>query len=145
MGHGDAGHPTRRGDGLSELDDAVEAIRARSPRRPRVGVVLGSGLGGFAEAVEDAVEIRYGEIAGWPAATAFGHAGTLVLEDHSQQGEVGEIATPNSYPSRRASEKTGGNASPRSCGERSRRFAAGEGRHLHGLESTRSGVRLRKG
>jgi purine-nucleoside phosphorylase len=41
--------------------------------------VLGSGLGGFADAVEDAVEIPYGEIPGWPASTAVGHAGTLVL------------------------------------------------------------------
>src|SRR5581483_12097156 len=44
-----------------------------------VGVVLGSGLGGFAEAVEDAVEIPYADIPGWPPATALGHAGTLVL------------------------------------------------------------------
>jgi purine-nucleoside phosphorylase len=41
--------------------------------------VLGSGLGGFAEAVDDAVEIPYAEIPGWPASTAVGHAGTLVL------------------------------------------------------------------
>jgi purine-nucleoside phosphorylase len=41
--------------------------------------VLGSGLGGFADAVEDAVEVPYAEIPGWPAATAVGHAGTLVL------------------------------------------------------------------
>jgi purine-nucleoside phosphorylase len=42
-------------------------------------VVLGSGLGGFADAVEDIVELPYGEIPGWPASTAVGHAGTLVL------------------------------------------------------------------
>jgi purine-nucleoside phosphorylase len=41
--------------------------------------VLGSGLGGFDDAVEDAVEIPYAEIPGWPASTAVGHAGTLVL------------------------------------------------------------------
>ena len=41
--------------------------------------MLGSGLGGFADAVDDAVEIPYAEIPGWPAATAVGHAGTLVL------------------------------------------------------------------
>ena len=40
--------------------------RARTPLGPRVGVVLGSGLGAFADAVEDAVEIPYGEIPGWP-------------------------------------------------------------------------------
>jgi purine-nucleoside phosphorylase len=42
-------------------------------------VVLGSGLGGFADAVEEAVEIPYGEIPGWPVSTAVGHAGTLVI------------------------------------------------------------------
>ena len=79
MGDGDAEHPARGGDGLSELDDAVGAIRARTLLPPRVGLVLGSGLGGFADAVEEAVEIPYPEIPGWPAATAVGHAGTLVL------------------------------------------------------------------
>jgi purine-nucleoside phosphorylase len=61
------------------IDDAVDAIRARSPLVPRAAVVLGSGLGGFAERIEDAVEIPYGEIPGWPVSTALGHAGTLVL------------------------------------------------------------------
>jgi purine-nucleoside phosphorylase len=46
---------------------------------PRIGVVLGSGLGGFADGIEEAVEIPYGEIPGWPTTTAAGHAGTLVL------------------------------------------------------------------
>lgn len=62
-----------------ELAAAVAAVRERSDISPTVGVVLGSGLGGFAEAVEDAVEIPYADIPGWPAATAIGHAGTLVL------------------------------------------------------------------
>ncbi len=41
--------------------------------------MLGSGLGGFADAVSDTVEVPYGDIPGWPASTAIGHAGTLVL------------------------------------------------------------------
>ena len=44
-----------------------------------MGLVLGSGLGGFADAVEHAVELPYAEIPGWPVSTAIGHAGTLVL------------------------------------------------------------------
>ena len=44
-----------------------------------MGVVLGSGLGGFADAIEDAVAIPYGELPGWPVSTAIGHAGELVL------------------------------------------------------------------
>jgi purine-nucleoside phosphorylase len=63
----------------AEHDAAIRAIEARTALRPEVGVVLGSGLGGFADAVEDAVEISYGEIPGWPVSTAVGHAGTLVL------------------------------------------------------------------
>ena len=61
------------------LDDAAAAIRARSQRVPDVGIVLGSGLAGFADAIEDPVEVPYEEIPGWPVATALGHAGTLVL------------------------------------------------------------------
>ncbi|MGH9558870.1 MAG: purine-nucleoside phosphorylase [Bryobacteraceae bacterium] len=42
------------------------------------GVVLGSGLGGFAEVIEDRVEIPYSEIPGWPRSTVAGHAGKLI-------------------------------------------------------------------
>jgi purine-nucleoside phosphorylase len=79
VGHHGDGLAQRGGVHLSELDDAVAAVRAQSDVRPRVGVVLGSGLGGFADAVEDAVELPYAEIPGWPVSTAVGHAGTLVL------------------------------------------------------------------
>jgi purine-nucleoside phosphorylase len=79
VGHHRHGVPSRGGHDLTELDDAVAAVRAHSAVRPRVGVVLGSGLGGFAEAVEGAVELPYAEIPGWPLSTAVGHAGTLVL------------------------------------------------------------------
>lgn len=61
------------------IGEALLAIRGRSPVTPRVAVVLGSGLGGFADRIEGAVEIAYGEIPGWPVSTAAGHAGTLVL------------------------------------------------------------------
>ncbi len=43
-----------------------------------VGVVLGSGLGAFAETLENRLETPYADIAGWPASTAVGHAGKLV-------------------------------------------------------------------
>ena len=46
---------------------------------PRVAVVLGSGLGGFADELAAPVEIAYGEIPGWPVSTAVGHAGKLSL------------------------------------------------------------------
>jgi purine-nucleoside phosphorylase len=60
-------------------DDAARWIRERTPLEPRVGVVLGSGLGALADELEERVEIPYAEIPGWPVSTAIGHAGTLVL------------------------------------------------------------------
>ena len=67
-----------RGGGIGVIDEAVAFIRTRTPLVPRAAVILGSGLGGFADRVEDAVEIPYGEIPGWPVSTALGHSGTLV-------------------------------------------------------------------
>jgi purine-nucleoside phosphorylase len=61
------------------LDDAVRRIREATGLEPRVGVVLGSGLGGLADALENQVEIPYGDIPGWPVSTAVGHAGVLVV------------------------------------------------------------------
>jgi purine-nucleoside phosphorylase len=61
------------------LDAAVRQIQVATDLEPRVGVVLGSGLGGLADALENRVEIPYGEIPGWPVSTAVGHSGVLVL------------------------------------------------------------------
>jgi purine-nucleoside phosphorylase len=61
------------------IDAAVEAIREASGLHPRAALVLGSGLGGVADELEDAIELPYGSIPGWPASTAVGHAGVLAL------------------------------------------------------------------
>ena len=61
------------------VDAAAALIRARTSLEPRVAVVLGSGLGGFADELAEPVEIPYGEIPGWPVSTAVGHAGKLAL------------------------------------------------------------------
>jgi purine-nucleoside phosphorylase len=61
------------------LDEAVSVVRERASVEPRIGLVLGSGLGGLVDEVEHRVEIPYSEIPGWPDATAVGHAGVLVL------------------------------------------------------------------
>jgi purine-nucleoside phosphorylase len=66
-------------------EHAARIIRARTSLEPRVAIVLGSGLGGFADEFEDAVRIPYAEIPGFPASTAQGHAGRLVI------GKVGQI------------------------------------------------------
>jgi purine-nucleoside phosphorylase len=58
--------------------ETVEFLRARIPVPPVVGVILGSGLGDFAAAVQDRLEIPYAQIPGFPASAVVGHAGMLV-------------------------------------------------------------------
>ena len=58
---------------------AAEYIKSKSPVSPSVAIVLGSGLGAFADQVEKAVALPYGEIPGFPVSTVEGHAGQLVL------------------------------------------------------------------
>jgi len=60
------------------VDFAVAAIRSKTDLTPGVGVVLGSGLGAFADELDDAVTVDYDAIPHWPASTAIGHAGKLV-------------------------------------------------------------------
>ena len=64
---------------LSEIDRAVEVIQRQISMKPRVGMILGSGLGTLAEKVEDAVIIPYGDIPSWPVSTVEGHHGSLVV------------------------------------------------------------------
>jgi purine-nucleoside phosphorylase len=59
--------------------DALQFLESRTALRPRVAVVLGSGLGAFADELADPTEIPYAAIPGWPCSTAVGHAGKLVL------------------------------------------------------------------
>ena len=55
------------------------AVRARTDLVPEIGVVLGSGLGGLADELDGATAIPFADLPGWPAATAPGHAGRLLL------------------------------------------------------------------
>ena len=64
---------------MERLRPALEAIRARTDFVPACGVVLGSGLGGFAELVRPVCTVPYGEIPGFPVSTAPGHAGRFVF------------------------------------------------------------------
>ncbi len=67
------------------IERAVFHIDSRLPRRPHVAVVLGSGLGAFADELTSRTEIPYGEIPGWPQSTAAGHAGKVVA------GRLGDL------------------------------------------------------
>lgn len=59
--------------------DAVAAIRERTPLSPRVGLTLGSGLGGVVDAVDSATVFATHELPHWPRSTVPGHAGRLAL------------------------------------------------------------------
>ncbi|HEX2414059.1 MAG TPA: purine-nucleoside phosphorylase [Thermoleophilaceae bacterium] len=59
--------------------EAARVMEERSGLRPRVGVVLGSGLGGVAESVENATVVAYDELPGFPRPGVAGHGGQAVL------------------------------------------------------------------
>ncbi len=70
----------------THFEEAAAAVQARlDGRQPRVGIVLGSGLGDFAETVENAVIVPYTEIPHWPISTVAGHSGQLHIGDLSGQ------------------------------------------------------------
>ena len=72
----DAGHSGRDAGLLARAADAVRG--AIAPRRPRVAIVLGSGLGFLGDTVEDSVRVPYASIPGFPQPTVVGHAGELI-------------------------------------------------------------------
>lgn len=59
------------------LDETVRAVRAKVKASPKVGVVLGSGLGAFADSLSDLVKVPYAELPHLPASKVVGHAGNL--------------------------------------------------------------------
>jgi purine-nucleoside phosphorylase len=63
----------------AEYEEAVAVIRGHTQLRPSIGLVLGSGLGGLADTLENRVVIPYGDIPGWPQSTVPGHSGQLVI------------------------------------------------------------------
>ena len=65
--------------------EAKQHIESRTSLRPKIAIVLGSGLGAFADELSDRADIPYSEIPGWPPATAVGHAGKLVF------GKLGDL------------------------------------------------------
>ena len=68
------------------IEEAKRLLESRTALRPTAGVVLGSGLGAFADELSERTDIPYAEIPGWPGSTAVGHAGKLVI------GKLGELA-----------------------------------------------------
>jgi purine-nucleoside phosphorylase len=73
---------TKRAEYTGEFEKASRAakfIQSKTKLRPKVGLVLGSGLGAFADELSAATKIPYGKIPGFPRSTVEGHAGKLVI------------------------------------------------------------------
>jgi purine-nucleoside phosphorylase len=64
---------------ISEIDQATQAVRAQIKLAPRIGIILGSGLGSLADAVEQATQILSNDLPFWPVSTVEGHRGRLVI------------------------------------------------------------------
>ncbi len=70
---------------LEQIEAAAEFLRPQLKVRPRVGLILGSGLNPLAESVQNAIYIPYREIPHWPPSTVEGHVGRLVIGDLETQ------------------------------------------------------------
>ena len=64
---------------FARAERAAKFILSKTRLRPKIGLVLGSGLGAFADELESAARIPYEKIPGFPRSTAIGHAGRLVI------------------------------------------------------------------
>ena len=73
---------------IQQIEDAVRDIRARCSLKPRVGIVLGSGLGNLVSEIAVEQEIDYESIAHFPVATVEGHCGKLIFGQLSGQPVV---------------------------------------------------------
>jgi purine-nucleoside phosphorylase len=71
---------------FERAETAAKFIFSQTPARPKIALVLGSGLGAFADEFSDATKIPYAKIPHFPQSTAIGHAGQLVI------GKVGDVA-----------------------------------------------------
>jgi purine-nucleoside phosphorylase len=77
---------------LETLDQAVSFLRERAGAAPDVAVVLGSGLGDFAETLSAATVLPYEDVPGWPSSAIVGHAGKLVVGTHRSGARVAALA-----------------------------------------------------
>ena len=69
-----------------KLVEAVAALKHHIHQQPKIGIILGSGLDGFADEIEDAVRIRFGDIPNFPTSSVAGHRGEIVCGTLSGAG-----------------------------------------------------------
>jgi purine-nucleoside phosphorylase len=74
------------------MESAADFVRHATPLRPSVGVVLGSGLGAFADLLQKSVRILYRDIPDFPVSTVVGHAGELVVGTLGANGHAAAVA-----------------------------------------------------
>jgi purine-nucleoside phosphorylase len=73
------------------MQDAAAIVKSKTVIRPKIGVVLGSGLGEFAYSLTHATRIPYGMLPGFPASTAIGHAGELYVGTLGTNGQGTDV------------------------------------------------------
>ncbi len=66
-------------DLYQRADSAAQFILSQTALRPKIGLILGSGLGAFADSLADATRVPYSQIPAFPRSTAIGHAGQMVI------------------------------------------------------------------
>lgn len=64
---------------FDKIQESAEFINSKTTVKPKIGLILGSGLGVLADEIEEAVKIKYNEIPNFPVSTVEGHAGQLVV------------------------------------------------------------------
>lgn len=64
---------------LQQIDEIAKAVQSRTSHRPRVAIILGSGLNDLADAVQSPDVIPFGDLPHFPVSTVVGHAGRLVI------------------------------------------------------------------
>lgn len=64
---------------LQQIDEVAQTVQSRTSRRPRVSIILGSGLNDLADVLQNPDVIAFGDLPHFPVSTVFGHAGRLVI------------------------------------------------------------------
>jgi len=78
-------HRRRKMDYRKKVKEAVDFIVSRTDYLPKIGLVLGSGLGSLADKIQNPIIIKYDEIPDFPKSTVEGHAGQLVIGELSNK------------------------------------------------------------